>query len=281
MKIRYMGTAACERIPGMFCNCETCRRALEKGGKNIMTRSQALIDDSLLIDFSGETYLHFMQLTRTLWDLDHILITHSHCDHLSFEDFCCRTEGQAKTVKTEKLRLYTSKGVIDRMYAAMDARGDKYNPWVPARWEFVPVEFFKPFSAGAYTVTPLPASHAGDEEAFLYLIERGGKTLFYGNDTGYFDETIDDYLVARGTHIDLLSLDCTKGDTDLAYNTHMSMTEGRRIADRFLARGIIDETTKLYFTHFSHGCGMIHDELEQAAKKYGFCVTHDGLEVEF
>ena len=35
MKLRYMGTAACERIPGMFCNCEVCRRALEKGGKNL------------------------------------------------------------------------------------------------------------------------------------------------------------------------------------------------------------------------------------------------------
>lgn len=281
MKIRYMGTAACERIPGMFCNCEVCQRALAKGGKNIMTRSQMLIDDTLLVDFNSETYLHFMELKRTLWDVDHILITHSHCDHLSLEDLCCRTSGQTQTVKTEKLRLYTSAGVIRRMLAAMEARGDKYNPRIPARWEFVPVEYFKSFCPGDYTVTPLPANHAGEEQAFVYLIERGGKTLFYGNDTGYFDESIDDYLAAQGKHIDLLSLDCTKGDTDLTYTTHMSMKEGKRIADRFLARGIIDETTKLYFTHFSHGCGMIHDELVEAAKKYGFRVTHDGLEVEF
>ena len=32
MKIQYLGTAAGERIPGIFCNCEVCRRAMEKGG---------------------------------------------------------------------------------------------------------------------------------------------------------------------------------------------------------------------------------------------------------
>ena len=281
MKLRYMGTAACERIPAMFCNCEVCRRALEKGGKNMMSRSQMLIDDTLLVDFSGETYWHFLQLGRTLWDIDHVLITHSHCDHLSLEDFCCRTSGQARGVRTEKMRLYTSAGVLERMRAAMDARDDKYNPQIPERWEFVVIETFKPFRAGDYTVTPLPASHAGEEEAFIFLIEKDGKALFYGNDTGYFNEAVDDYLVAHNKHVHFLSLDCAKGDTQLTYTTHMSMAEGRRIADRFLARGIIDESTQLYYTHFSHGCGMIHDELEQAAKKYGFRVTHDGLETEF
>ena len=281
MKVRYMGTAACERIPGMFCNCQVCQRAIAHGGKNIMTRSQMLIDDVLLVDFNSETYSHFMQLGRTLWNIDHILITHSHCDHLSFEDLCCRVGSQTNTVQTEKLRMYTSQGVIDRMHSSIAARKDKYAPKIPQRWEFIPVEYFKPFCAGDYTVTPLPANHAGDEKAFLFLIEKDGKTLFYGNDTGYFDESIDDYLASRGKHIDLLSLDCTKGDTQATYAAHMSMTEGRRIADRFFARGILDETTKLYFTHFSHNCGMIHDELEQAAKKYGFHVTHDGMEVEF
>ena len=281
MKIRYMGTAACERIPAMFCNCDTCRRALRSGGRNIMTRSQVLIDDTLLVDMNSETYSHFMQLGRTMWDIDHVLITHSHCDHLSLEDICCRTAGQAVGVKAEKMKLYTSAGVISRVEAAMDARGDKYNPKIPARWDFVPIDYFVPIPVGEHIVTPLPANHADSEQAFIYLIEKDGKTLFYGNDTGVFDESIDTYLEENGKHIDLLSLDCTKGDTDATYTSHMSMKEGRGIADRFLARGIIDASTQLYFTHFSHNCGMIRDELVEAAKKYGFRVTYDGLEVEF
>lgn len=43
MKITYLGTAAAEGFPAMFCNCEYCREAKKLGGKNIRTRSQAII----------------------------------------------------------------------------------------------------------------------------------------------------------------------------------------------------------------------------------------------
>ena len=55
MKIQILGTAAAEGWPALFCNCEACRRAREKGGKNIRTRAGTLIDDQLLIDFSADT----------------------------------------------------------------------------------------------------------------------------------------------------------------------------------------------------------------------------------
>ena len=53
MKIQYLGTAAAEGIPAIFCDCKTCQKARKLGGKEIRTRSQAIIDDRLLIDFSG------------------------------------------------------------------------------------------------------------------------------------------------------------------------------------------------------------------------------------
>ena len=47
-------------------------------------------------------------------------------------------------------------------------------------------------------------------------------------------------------------------------------------------KGVIDKNTKVYYTHFAHGCKMTHDELEQTAKeKYGFKITHDGFCLEF
>ena len=281
MKIRYMGTAALERIPGIFCNCDTCRRALAAGGRNIMTRSQALVDDCLLIDLNSETYSHFMQLGRTLWDIDHILITHAHCDHFTFEEFCCRVEGVTDTVKNRKLKVYSSRGAIERMWATLNARQDKYTYRVSDRVEFVPLRYYSPIRIEGYTVTPLPANHADREQAFLYLIEKDGKTLFYGNDTGFFDEDIDLWLQANGKYIHMLSLDCTKGDLERDYKTHMSMSEGRKIADRFMEKGIIDQNTVLYYNHFSHNCGMIYEELVQAAQKYGFGVAYDGHEVTF
>jgi len=281
MKILYMGTAALERIPAIFCDCENCRKALAAGGKNVMTRSQALIDDQLLIDLNSETYTHFLTQGRTLWDIEHILITHAHCDHFTFEEFCCCIPGKTDTLKAEKLKVYTSRGVIENMWATLNTRIDKYTKRIPERVEFVAMDYFEAVQIGAYTVTPLPANHAEEEQAFLFLIEKDGKTLFYGNDTGYFGAEIDEWLVANGKHIDLLSLDCTKGDIERNYKTHMSMSEGRAIADRFYVKGIIDDKTILFYTHFSHHCGMIYDELILAAGKYGFRVAHDGLEAEF
>ena len=51
MKLRYLGTAAAEGIPGVFCDCKVCREARTKKGRFIRTRSQLLLEDELLIDF--------------------------------------------------------------------------------------------------------------------------------------------------------------------------------------------------------------------------------------
>ena len=61
MKLKYLGTAAAEAFPAVFCNCKYCNEARELGGKNIRTRSQAMINDDLLIDFPADTYAHFLQ----------------------------------------------------------------------------------------------------------------------------------------------------------------------------------------------------------------------------
>ena len=60
MKLKYLGTCAAEGFPGMFCSCETCEKARRLGGRNIRTRSQALVDGELLIDFPADTYLHIL-----------------------------------------------------------------------------------------------------------------------------------------------------------------------------------------------------------------------------
>ena len=33
MKIKYLGTAAAEGVPAIFCDCETCRYVRKHGGK--------------------------------------------------------------------------------------------------------------------------------------------------------------------------------------------------------------------------------------------------------
>jgi phosphoribosyl 1,2-cyclic phosphate phosphodiesterase len=281
MKVLYMGTAAEERIPGMFCNCELCQKSLKLGGKNIRTRAQALIDDTLLVDFGADTYDHFIKAGKTLWDIQHVLLTHSHPDHLTLEVFSSRNHWlSAETCKYPTLKVYTSAGVIEKIWRVVEARGLE-KELIEKFWEFIPMNYYESFKIDDFTVTPLPANHARGEQAYIFLIEKDGKSMFYGNDTGTFSTDVDEWLAANNKYIDLLSLDCTKGDIDTPYYGHMSMSQGREIADRFLAKGVIDDKTKLYYTHFAHGCKMTHDELEKRAKeKYGFNITHDGFCIE-
>ncbi|MBQ5791771.1 MAG: hypothetical protein IIW19_03595, partial [Clostridia bacterium] len=58
MKLTYLGTAAAEGVPALFCDCPTCRYSRKHGGRNVRTRSQALIDDALLIDMGPDALMH-------------------------------------------------------------------------------------------------------------------------------------------------------------------------------------------------------------------------------
>lgn len=281
MQFLYMGTGAAEGIPGIFCNCDVCRRALQAGKRNIMTRSQALIDGKLLVDFGPDMYMHFLRAGQTLWNIENILVTHSHSDHFLRSEMGLRKNGFAYKKSAEKVNIYTSRDVIEKLYGINDPLLPFGKEEIGQVYNFIPMEYFKTVDVGGYAVTPLPSRHGPQEEqTFLFLIEKGKSAVFYGNDTGVFGEEIDEFLAERGKKLTLLSLDCNKGDKSENYDTHMSMRENKTIAERFAAKGITDENTKIYVTHFSHNCGMIYDELCKAAEKYGFTVAYDGLTLE-
>ena len=90
MKIQFLGTSATERIPALFCECEVCEKTRKAGGRNIRTRSQALVDDSILIDFPADTFMHFTAHNVPFRNIKSCLITHSHMDHLYSEETILR-----------------------------------------------------------------------------------------------------------------------------------------------------------------------------------------------
>ncbi|MBO5969107.1 MAG: hypothetical protein J6S14_11500, partial [Clostridia bacterium] len=118
MKIKYLGTAAAEAFPAVFCNCKYCNEARELGGKNIRTRSQSLINDDLLIDFPADTYHHFITHGIRGDRIKYLLITHAHSDHLYQRDLFRRYGCYAHNMSVPTLELYCSS------YAASTLEGD-------------------------------------------------------------------------------------------------------------------------------------------------------------
>ena len=55
MHLLFLGTAAAEGYPGIFCECDNCKEARALGGRNLRLRSSLLVNDDLLLDM-GQTW---------------------------------------------------------------------------------------------------------------------------------------------------------------------------------------------------------------------------------
>lgn len=275
MKLKYLGTAAAEGIPGMFCNCRVCRNALKIRGKEIKTRSQALLDDKLLIDFPADTYMHILNHGLDLRNIHNVIITHSHSDHFYPNDFWCRFEGIAYDIVEEPLNIYVTEAGYNE---ALRQLGEDMNE---TRVKFHKIAPFEPFDVEDYHIIPLAADHDSSSNPVIYIIEKGGKSLLYAHDTGIFPDSTWDYLEKYNKKFELISLDCTGMAQKNWRRSHLCLNTDKEVYDRLTEIGVCDKNTIVYVNHFSHNGMLTHKELVVEAEKYGFLVTYDSLEVVF
>ena len=275
MKLKYLGTAAAEGIPGMFCNCRVCRNALKIRGKEIKTRSQALLDDKLLIDFPADTYMHILNQGLDLRNIHNVIITHSHADHFYPNDFWCRFEGIAYDIVEEPLNIYVTEAGYNE---ALRKLGEDMNE---TRVKFHKIAPFEPFDVEDYHIIPLAADHDPSTNPVIYIIEKGGKSLLYAHDTGIFPDSTWDYLEKYNKKFELISLDCTGMAQKNLIRSHLCLNTDKEVYDRLTEIGVCDKNTIVYVNHFSHNGMLTHKELVVEAEKYGFLVTYDSLEVVF
>ncbi|WP_099204459.1 MBL fold metallo-hydrolase [Scatolibacter rhodanostii] len=277
MNIKYLGTAAAEGWPGIFCHCEACEKARKLGGKNIRSRSQSLVDDCLLIDYPPDGYWHMIRNNLSFGKIATLLVTHSHQDHFYPLDLILRAEPYCYKLPTPLLTIYGNRHVEEEYHHALkevDCNG------IAQSLHFQRIEPFKSFTISeGYTITPLLANHgSAEEDCLIYLIEKDGKTLFYANDSGLYPEATWEYL--RGRHLDLISFDCT-GVIASAGSTHMNLETNRVAKKRLIELGCADEHTTFVINHFSHNGILMHDEILDATKEDAFLVSYDGFSVDF
>jgi len=275
MKLKYLGTAAAEGTPALFCSCEVCKRARRLGGRNIRTRSQALVNGSLMIDFPCDTYWHITQYDIDLLDIHHCIITHEHEDHFYPDDMHYLREGFA--VVPEGWGVFTvcgSEDIREEIERAGEVSG--------GRVEYRFVRPFEPFEAAGLTVTPLRARH-GTPNPYIYIISDGRTALLYANDTGLFPEETWDYLAGCGVKLGLVSMDCTGGAYDrLGYDAHMCIGNNIECRARLRELGLCTDETRFVLNHFSHnGLSALYDDFVKIAGGEGFITSYDGMEIEF
>jgi len=278
MKFKYLGTAAAEGIPAIFCNCDTCKKARELGGRNIRTRSQSIIDGSLLIDLPADSYYHMIANNLNFADVGAILISHIHGDHFYPNELEMHKKGFAYGCKPltvcgsqDLLVPFTEKVDVHQLWDSEESDN---------RVKLKVVRDFEQFEILGYKITPIPAVH-GTNNPFIYAIEKDGKTILYAHDTDVLPERTIEKIKELGLKFDFISMDCTEGSKILRYVGHMCIDRNVRFRDAFLAAGLADKSTVFAINHFSHnGLNACYDEMLPVANENGFVLSYDGMEIE-
>ena len=278
MKIQYLGTAAAEGFPAAFCNCKACTEARKDIGRELRTRSQLLINDDLLIDFPPESYYHAMRFAVDLSAVRTLLVTHSHTDHFYAQEFVNRGYKFAEGMKGERLDIYGNSEVLS-VYEEGTRR--EMREVVRENICLHLVRPFDTFTAAGYEIFVLPAHHTPKEEALLYGIRKGGKSMLYLNDTGAVSDESLLFLADKGFQADFVSMDCTFADDAGPHSDrHMGFIEDEILRDKLLQNRLVSQNAKYYVTHFSHNSSPFRDRISEAAESRGFVAAYDGLETE-
>ena len=278
MKIRYLGTAATEGFPAAFCNCKSCTAARKDISKELRTRSQMLIDTELMIDFPPESYYHAMRFGVDLSAVRTLLVTHSHTDHFYAQEFVNRGYKFAEGIASEFLDIYGN-GEVLSVYEEGTRR--EMRNGVRSGIRIHCLHPFDRFAAGGYEIFVLPAHHTPKEEALLYGIRRGGKSLLYLNDTGAVSDESLRFLAENEFQADFISMDCTfADDTGPHSDRHMGFDDNEALREKLIKYRLISSNAKYYVTHFSHNSAPFRDRMEAEAERRGFHSAHDGLEIE-
>lgn len=274
MKISFLGTGASEGVPALFCKCAVCENARKKKGRDIRSRIGFLINESLMIDFSPDTYWQTTAHSLDLSAIKTLLITHTHSDHFYPEDLLARNDCSSFVRTNLHLKIYGNQSVVNRFESVNPSQG------VLDCTQATAVYNQKAFTADGYKITPFKAEHMTTEDCLNYLIQKDGKAYLHIVDSGYPLEETFVYLSQNKIYLDAVSMDCTFGSMQEEFYGHMNLWQNIKVKRRLDALGVTDKNTKVVLTHFSHWNKEDYQTLQNRVDEYDFLVAYDGLVIE-
>ncbi len=251
MKIRFLGTGTSTGIPQIGCKCPTCTSSDPHDRR---LRASAIITlnngKNLLMDCGPDFRQQIIDAGAP--DLEALLISHSHYDHVSGID---------------DLRPYC-KGEIDfPTYCQKDVADDlrHRNPWSFAKnlypgvptFEIHTIEAGKPFIVADTEILPIAVMH-GKLPILGYRI---GKLAYITDCKTMPKESIESLI-----GIDTLVVNALR---HVDHPTHMTVEETLELITKIKPR-------QAFLTHISHDMGKEADQILPQGVKIAF----DRLEIE-
>jgi phosphoribosyl 1,2-cyclic phosphate phosphodiesterase len=267
MEILLLGTGGADGIPAFYGNDRVSQYARMHRGKDIRSRSSALVDGVLKIDLGPDTHSQMIASGHSPREWNSLFVTHSDDDHLCLSEI---QYGLFPFVECEKLEytIYGNSVVCDLIRK-------RYPEW-PI--DLVELHKYRQVEDHGYKVTPVYATHKDDEECHNLLIEKAGKKFLYATDTGYYQDEVFGFLANQ--QIDALVIECSDGFHKTPYIGHMDVAQCVEVVGRLRESSALATDAQVITTHHAAGGNATHAELEAALNPYGILIGYDGLTIE-
>lgn len=252
MELLLLGTGAADGWPNPFCECTSCIAALAIG--TVRGHTAALVDNRILLDCGPEVPRAASRSGRTLAGVEHILLTHSHPDHLGPMALLFRSWAG----RNEPLQVL---GPPD----ALDLCRDWVGPHDPVT--FTPLVAGQSITLGTYDVRALEATH--EVPTLLYdITDQAGTRIFWATDTGPLAASTITGLA--NASFDALFLEETFGFKTDHDTGHHDLPSFARTVAALRKVGAVTDRTDIVAVHLGHHNPLEHElsaELEQSGAR--------------
>lgn len=229
-KLTFLGTGDSMAVPRVYCRCAVCEEA-RTTGINRRLRSSVLVegaDAPFMID-CGPSWREQMEWLKLI-DLDHLLITHAHYDHVGglpeYADLCRWLE--------KKGSVYAPPEVIDRLRTIY--------PWLESSINYYAVE--GTVELWGWSITTWRVCHGHNGYSYAYRFSKPEFVWAYCPDSIALNAEEKQLL----TGLDLLVL-------GTSFYKEEAPVHSRSVYDIVEALQLIEEVRpqRTLFTHLSHG----------------------------
>lgn len=252
MQIVFLGTGTSHGIPMIGCPCTVCSSADPKDNR---LRSALFVKKdkyNLVIDCGPD----FRQqiLTYGTWDINAVLLTHEHNDHVAGLDDLRPIHYAQKRNFPIYLNERTAISIKNRFNYAFD----NHHPGVP-KFDLNIIQAGDTFNIGSLHIEALEVDH-GFIDVLGYKID----DFVYITDAKYLpDATMERIKACSVLVINALRID--------KHNTHLNLDQALDIIDQVAPR-------RAYITHISHQLGL-HHQVSRLLPKH-IDLAYDGLSIQ-
>ncbi len=230
----------------------TCVPSIRRAGPAACVRTEGY---TILIDSSSGTLRQLVKAGIDYSDVDMILYTHLHPDHVGeFVPFIFATKYAPGYTRTRPVLILAAEGFGEFYQGLKAAFGEWVEP-LAGKLDIseIPVAMKSSMQYPPLTISTIPVRHTPQSLAYR-LKDSSGRSVVFSGDTDYCEELID---LAQGA--DMLVSECAAPEGGKIPG-HLTPSEAGRIA---MAAGV----KKLVLTHFYPECDR-HDMVTPCMKEY-------------